>query len=105
MEVHTRTFSTTQPVCLLVGAFNPFTSKVIIDMYDPITIFLTVLGLFSVGLFLLLCFLPREFPLAFSKSLFPIHITCPSLFSLNVCVCLFFGMPHSMWGLSSLTRD
>ena len=29
-------------------------------MYDPITIFLIVLGLFSVGLFLLLCFLPRE---------------------------------------------
>ena len=50
---------------LLVGAFNPFTFKVIIYMYDPITIFLTVLGLFSVGLSLLLCFLPREFPLSF----------------------------------------
>ena len=35
-------FSTAQPVCLLVGAFNPFTFKVLIDMYDPITIFLTV---------------------------------------------------------------
>ena len=34
-------------------------------MYDPITILLVVLGLFSVGLFLLLCFLPREVPLAF----------------------------------------
>ena len=34
-------------------------------MYDPITIFLTVLGLFSVGFFLLLCFLPKETPLAF----------------------------------------
>ena len=42
-------FSSTQPVCLLVGAFNLFTFKVIIDMYDPITIFLIVLGLFSVG--------------------------------------------------------
>ena len=31
--------------------------------HDPITIFLIVLGLFSVGLFLLLCFLPREDPL------------------------------------------
>ena len=40
--------------CLLVGAFNPFTFKVIIDMFDPITIFLIVLGLFSVGLFLVL---------------------------------------------------
>ena len=29
---------------------------------DPITVFLTVLGLFSVGLLLLLCFLPREVP-------------------------------------------
>ena len=34
-------------------------------MYDSITIFLIILGLFSVGLFLLLCFLPREVPLAF----------------------------------------
>ena len=34
-------------------------------MYDPITVFLIVWGLFSAGLFLLLCFLPREVPLAF----------------------------------------
>ena len=34
-------------------------------MYDPVTVFLIVLGLFSVGLFLLLCFLTREFPSAF----------------------------------------
>ena len=33
-------------------------------MYDPITIFIIVLSLFFVGLFLLLCFLPREVPLA-----------------------------------------
>ena len=33
-------------LCLLVGAFNPFTFKVIIDMYVTITIFLIVLGLF-----------------------------------------------------------
>ena len=32
-------------LCLLVGAFNPFTFKVIIDMYVPIPIFLNVLGL------------------------------------------------------------
>ena len=30
-------------------AFNLLMFKVIIDMYDPITIFLIVLGLFSVG--------------------------------------------------------
>ena len=47
----------------LVGAFNPFTFKVIIDMHDPITMFFVVLGLFCVDLFLLLCFLPREVPL------------------------------------------
>ena len=33
-------------------------------MYDPITVFLIVCGLFSVGLFLLMCFLPRKVPLA-----------------------------------------
>ena len=33
--------------------------------HDPVTVFLIVLGLFSVGLFFLLCFLPGEVPLAF----------------------------------------
>ena len=31
-------------LCLLVGAFNPFTFKVIIDKYDPIAIYFIVLG-------------------------------------------------------------
>ena len=31
-------------LCLLVGAFNPFTFKVIIDIYVLIAIFLIVLG-------------------------------------------------------------
>jgi len=30
--------------CLLVGAFNPFTFKVIVDKYDPIAIHFIVLG-------------------------------------------------------------
>ena len=65
MEVHACTCFHLLSLCLLVGAFNPFTFKVIIDMYDPIMVFLIVWGLFSVGLSLLLCFLPREVPLAF----------------------------------------
>ena len=32
-------------LCLLVGAFNPFTFKVIIDKYDPIAIYFVVWGL------------------------------------------------------------
>ena len=52
-------------LCFLIGAFNPCTFKVIISMYDFITIFLIVLDLFSVGLSLVLCFLPTEVPLAF----------------------------------------
>ena len=55
----------TASLCLVICAFNSFTFKVIIDLYDPISIFLIVLGLLSVGLFLLWCFLPREVPLAF----------------------------------------
>ena len=39
-------------------------------MYNPITIFLIVLGLFSVDLFLLLHFLPREVPLHLLQSWF-----------------------------------
>ena len=31
-------FVSTQPVCLLAGAVNPFTFKVIINMYGPIVI-------------------------------------------------------------------
>ena len=32
-------------LCLLVGAFNPFTFKVITDKYDPVAIYFIVLGL------------------------------------------------------------
>ena len=63
--IHAQVFIHPVSLCLLVGAFNLFTFKIIIDMYDPTTIFWIVLGLFAVGLFLLLCFLPREVPLAF----------------------------------------
>ena len=52
-RMHTYVFIYPALLCLLVSAF------------DPITIFLSVLGLFSVRLFLFLCFLPREVPLAF----------------------------------------
>ena len=38
-------------LCLLVGAFNPFTFKVIIDMYVTIAIFLIVLSLLLEVLF------------------------------------------------------
>ena len=31
-------------LCLLVGTFNPFTFKVIIDKYDPVVIYYVVLG-------------------------------------------------------------
>ena len=42
-----------------------FTFKIIIDMYDSMTTFLIVFGLFCVGVFLHLCFLPREVHLVF----------------------------------------
>ena len=37
-------FTLSANLCLLVGAFNPFTFKVIIDIYVPIAIFLIVWG-------------------------------------------------------------
>ena len=64
-SIHARVFIHPVSLYFLVGAFNPFTFKVIFNVYNPITIFLIVLSLFSVDLFLLLCFLPREVPLAF----------------------------------------
>ena len=60
VTLHVYVFICPASLCLLVDAFNLFTFKVIIDMYDPIIIFLIVLGLFSVRIFLLLCFLPIE---------------------------------------------
>ena len=38
-------------LCLFIGAFKPFTFKVIIDIYVPITIFLIVWGWFCRSLF------------------------------------------------------
>ena len=46
-------------LCLLVRAFDPFTFKVIIDHYDPISIYFVV-WIWNK----LLCFLSREDPLA-----------------------------------------
>ena len=53
-------------LCLLVGAFNPFTFKVIVDKYDPVAITL----LFCVRVYTpFLCFLSRDHPLAFVEEL------------------------------------
>ena len=58
-------FSSTQPVYAMLGACDPFPFKVVVNMCDPITVFLFVWGLFFVSLFLLLYFLPREVPSEF----------------------------------------
>ena len=36
-------------LCLLVGAFNPFTFKVIIDKYDPVAIYFVVVVVVVLG--------------------------------------------------------
>ena len=79
-------FSSTQPVYAMLGAFNPFPFKVIVNMCDPVTVFLFVLGLFFVSLFLLLCFLPREVPLAFVVKLISVQFNLVVLNSLNFCL-------------------
>jgi len=59
-------FVSIQPVCLLVGAFNPFTFKVITNKYDPIAIYFVVwVQVYKP----FLCFLSREDPLAFVEEL------------------------------------
>ena len=47
--IHALVFICSAGLCLLVDAFNPFTFKLIINIYDSITAFLIVLDLFSVG--------------------------------------------------------
>ena len=56
-------FSSTQSIYVFWFVCLIHLFKVIIDMHDTISLILG--GLFSVGLFLLLCFLPGEVPLAF----------------------------------------
>ena len=67
-------------LCLLVGAFNPFTFKVIIDVYFPIAIFL-LFGVDFVDLFSSLVFLDY---------ISPFNICCKAdlmvLNSLNFCL-------------------
>ena len=70
----------------MTGAFNPFTFMVIIDIYDPITIYFFSFGFVSVGLFFLLCFLSREVPLAFAKAGLVV------LNSLHFCFCKAFDI-------------
>ena len=60
--LHAHGFICSASLCILVGVFNPFTFKIIVNMYDPIAIFLNVLGLFSVGrAFPSLVFSPEKF--------------------------------------------
>ena len=72
-------FVSTQPVCILVGAFNPFTLKVIIDIYVPVVTFLIVWDWFC-----------RSFSsLVFLDYISPFNICCKAglvvLNSLNFC--------------------
>ena len=67
-------------LCLFIGAFKPFTFKVIIDIYVPITIFLIVWGWFC-----------RSFSsLVFLDYISPFNICCKAalvvLNSLNFCL-------------------
>ena len=64
-SVYMHMFSSTQPVYVFCLVYLIHTFKVIISIYDTIAISLIVWGLFHVDLFLLVCFLPREVPLAF----------------------------------------
>ena len=69
-------------LCLLVGAFSPFTFKVIIDLYVLIAILLTILDLFLLLFFLLL----------FSCDLMTIfNVVFEFIFLICLCInCRFF---------------
>ena len=68
-------------LCLLAGAFNPFTFKVVIDIYVPIAIFLIVWGWFHRSSVLSLS-IDYIFPLTFVVNLvwwYWIFLTCLSV--------------------------
>ena len=83
-------------LCVLVGAFNPFTFKVIIDIYVPIAIFLIVWGSFY-----------RSFSsIVFLDHISPFYICCKAslvvLNSLNFCLSENFLFLHQFWMRSLL---
>ena len=86
-------------LCFLFGVFKPITFKVMIDMYSPVTCFSVVLGLFSVDLFLLLCFLPGEVPLAFV-----VKLVGWCLSSFNFCLFGKLWFLHQIWRRGLLGR-
>ena len=57
-------FISTQPICLVVGAFTPFAFKGMIDRCDPITVF-SLFGFIFCRSFPSLYFPSREIPFAF----------------------------------------
>ena len=65
-------------LCLLVGAFNPFTFKVIIDKYDPIAIYFIVFGLSLYTLFVFPVY-RRSFSICWKAGLVVLN-------SLNFCL-------------------
>ena len=82
---------------LLVRAFNPFTFKVIIDIYVPIAIFLTVWGWFCRSFFSLI----------FLDYISPFNICCKAglvvLNSLNFCLSEKLLSLHQLWMRSLLS--
>ena len=91
VELHTWTCShSLSQSMILIGTL--FTVKVIINTYDSVSNFFIVLGLFCVGLFLLLCFQPREVTLVFVLKLF---FWCWVLLTL-ACLKSFWFL-HQIW--------
>ena len=78
-------------LCLLVGAFNPFTFKIIIDIYVPIAIFLIVWGWFC----------KCSSSLVFLDYISPFNICCKAglvvLNFLNFCLLKSFLFLHLFW--------
>ena len=90
--IHAHIFIFPSSLCLLVGAFSPFTVKAVFHMYDPITIFFIFLDFFCVNTFLLLCFLPREIILAFV-----VNLVCWCWILLTFACLENFWFLHQIW--------
>ena len=84
--IHAHVFICSASLCLLVGALNPFTLKIITDIYDPIIIFIIVWGAFS------LC---RAFPFLFPA--YRSSFTICYIAGLVVLNSLNFGCLESIW--------
>ena len=92
-------------LCLLFGAFSLFTCKVIIDMYVPTAILLSVLGFFGRGLFPLFSVLFSCDLMTIFNVKFGLLFVCVCVYLLDFFVCVYYEVLYRNLYLYIILKD